>query len=157
MKHQDLTNKRFGYLEPIDYIGSSKWLCKCHNCGGKKVIRTDHLKKGYAESCGCLKKEQATWGKRKTNKHIIQTAKGQNVYIDPEDVEELSKYSWSIGIDGYAQAKIDGKMVRLHEFLLGKFRGPGLVIDHINRDPLNNRKENLRIVSKRQNALNRAG
>ena len=72
--------------------------------------------------------------------------------MDAEDVDRLAKHSWSIGIDGYPQARVSGKMMRMHELLVGQFRGEGLVIDHINHNRADNRKDNLRIVTPAQNA-----
>ena len=43
-------------------------------------------------------------------------------------------------------------MMRMHELLVGQFRGDGLVIDHINHNRTDNRKDNLRIVTPAQNA-----
>ena len=44
---------------------------------------------------------------------------------------------------------------RLHHFVIGKPQR-GLVVDHINGNTLDNRRENLRIVTQSENSLNRA-
>ncbi|MFR1453103.1 MAG: HNH endonuclease [Hungatella sp.] len=92
---------------------------------------------------------------RDTNSYIIRTHKGEEINVDADDVDRLSKYSWSIGIDGYPQARVNGKMVRMHEFLIGQYRGEGLLIDHRNGNRADNCKENLKIVTPRENANNR--
>ena len=46
-----------------------------------------------------------------------------------------------------------GQTVRLHNLILPP--AAGQVIDHINRDPLDNRRSNLRLVTPAQNAMNR--
>ena len=53
----DLTGKRFGKLTIVEYLGKSYWLCKC-DCGNKKVIYGNSLKRGLSDSCGCLKSER---------------------------------------------------------------------------------------------------
>lgn len=52
----------------------------------------------------------------------------------------------------YAGSKIDGKSVYMHHFILGKKKG--FVIDHIDRDGLNNQRVNLRFVTPQQNNMN---
>lgn len=52
----DLTGKRFGQLEVIklDHINKHRtamWLCKC-DCGNKKVINGNALRRGITKSCG---------------------------------------------------------------------------------------------------------
>lgn len=76
--------------------------------------------------------------------------------VDDEDFEELSKHNWAVG-DGYAirSIRIAGKSYTLsmHRYLLPP--PDGMFIDHINRNKLDNRRNNLRICTKSQNNTNR--
>ena len=75
----------------------------------------------------------------------------------------LKKNVGSINNCGYMQVTVYncGKMktYRLHRFVFECFRGvipPGLFVDHINRNKLDNRLENLRLATPRENNLNSA-
>ena len=75
--------------------------------------------------------------------------------VDDCDYDEVKKYSWAIYEGcGYPQAFVDGKVVKLHRFVAGS-PPDGLITDHINRNPLDNRRDNLRFCTYQQNALNR--
>lgn len=59
---EDLTGKKFGRLTVLDLSEKksgrkSYWVCECE-CGNKKLVRSDSLKRGQVKSCGCLKDEQ---------------------------------------------------------------------------------------------------
>ena len=73
--------------------------------------------------------------------------------IDIDDLEKCKEHKWHIN-KGYIEAKIDGKKVYLHKYLLGHCDNKKEV-DHINRNKLDNRRENLRMVSKSENLANR--
>lgn len=78
--------------------------------------------------------------------------------IDIDDIDRCKKYKWrafhtKLKIP-YSVATINGKQVLLHQFIMGNY-DRGLCIDHINRNPLDNRKQNLRIVTHSENMLNR--
>jgi hypothetical protein len=50
----DLTNKQFGQLTVIKYLGNSKWNCSCE-CGNYVQVKTASLNSGKTKSCGCLR------------------------------------------------------------------------------------------------------
>lgn len=72
--------------------------------------------------------------------------------VDNEDYYKLKQFSWWLTNVGYVSAHINNKVTSLHRYLM-KYDGKN-VIDHINNDPLDNRKCNLRIVTKKQNSMN---
>lgn len=84
--------------------------------------------------------------------------------VDDEDYEYVNQYKWTFGNGGYPVTRSDrknlGNHVSMHKLVLvnsGNIPGKGMVIDHINGNPLDNRRsENLRIVSQRENSLNRS-
>ena len=79
------------------------------------------------------------------------------VLVDEEDLERVLKLKWHINTVGYVvsdQRKHKrGKYIRLHRFILQPNKNE--LIDHKNRNPLDNRKCNLRIADKSTNAMNR--
>ena len=83
-----------------------------------------------------------------------------NVIIDADDLKKVSAFKWHKNKkDGYAYAKKkDGGTLVLHQLVINNPVIPkNHVIDHINRNKLDNRKENLRIVSKSLNSHNKSG
>ena len=42
----------------LEYVGKSKWLCKCE-CGNTKILPGYDVSHGRVKSCGCLAKETA--------------------------------------------------------------------------------------------------
>ena len=72
--------------------------------------------------------------------------------IDLEDVGLCQQYTWHYHHTGYFHASKDGGKITLHLLLMGK--DSSRVIDHINRDKLDNRRSNLRVVSRSINSTN---
>ena len=76
--------------------------------------------------------------------------------IDSDMIDLVKDYCWSIRGKGYVVHTLPNrKPLLLHNLLLGLTTGNGLECDHINRDKLDNRLSNLRIVSKSSNLANR--
>jgi len=79
--------------------------------------------------------------------------------IDIDDIEKCKPYKWHLRKRNYVIATIPSgskcsrEKVHLHRLISGYY-GNELVIDHINRNPLDNRKCNLRIVNAQTNAAN---
>lgn len=88
-----------------------------------------------------------------TNMKIIPLTKGKQVVVDDVDFETLNKYKWCFA-SGYAVRKVNNKRVFMHRFLMG-VKDRKQFVDHKNCDPLDNRRENLRLCTPAQNSMNR--
>ena len=80
------------------------------------------------------------------------------VKIDKDDLEKCSQLTWHYAKNKdskYIQTRIKGKMVKLHRYIMN-INNSNLVVDHINRNPLDNRKSNLRICSYKENSFNKS-
>ena len=96
-------------------------------------------------------------------KEIICKSKkygNQIAFVDDTDFEKVNQYRWSVlsvklknGTKFYAQC--NKLKIRMHQFILKKAR-KGYVIDHINGNSLDNRRENLREATLSQQNQNKA-
>jgi hypothetical protein len=68
--------------------------------------------------------------------------------IDLEDVDKCKTLKWKF-YNGYGYSK----SIKIHRYLLN-IQDEDIKIDHINRNKLDNRKENLRVCSQMQNLWN---
>lgn len=78
--------------------------------------------------------------------------------IDINDYWKVKDYRWTLSAGIYVISSGGHKIKRiyLHHLILGK-PAKGLEVDHINENPLDNRKTNLRFVDRTINNLNRKG
>lgn len=75
--------------------------------------------------------------------------------VDDEDYEELKRFTWGIYERGYVVVKVNNESpIYLHQMLVGRVKKPWN-IDHINRDKLDNRKCNLRVIGYVESNKNR--
>lgn len=93
---------------------------------------------------------------------VIELTQGYITVVSTTDYKILKKFSWRITRSGgkgrrqgepYACTTINGKKVYLHRLLMGSPRD--MVVDHLNQQTLDNRRENLKIVTHSENMLNR--
>lgn len=89
-------------------------------------------------------------------KSIIARRLGHSfdVLVDDNDFDLVLKTSWHVDKMGYARGKIKGKKIFMHRLIM-KASDPTVYVDHINGNPLDNRKQNLRLASNSQNQANR--
>lgn len=79
------------------------------------------------------------------------------VIFDEADRDAIDSKEWFLTPQGYACTKVGvsaaKRTVGLHRYILGDVED-GMMIDHINRNPLDNRRRNLRVVTPSENTLN---
>ena len=74
-------------------------------------------------------------------------------FVSLGDVPLVSRHRWRKNAGGYVGTKVSGRFVSMHRMLMAA--PPDLEVDHIDGVRHNNRRENLRLVTKKQQAQNR--
>ena len=82
----------------------------------------------------------------------IKTVTGRSFLISDEDFDFVRRYRWFMTRLGYVLRSEHEKSLSLHRELLKA--QPGIEVDHINGDPTDNRRENLRLATRQENARN---
>lgn len=72
--------------------------------------------------------------------------------VDKLDAPRIGQHKWRLA-KGYAVTTVDHVLVQMHSMIMG-FR-EGLIVDHEDRDPLNNQRYNLRWATHAENMRNR--
>lgn len=176
MAEHGVPDSRWTVIEQADdYVSPSgkhyaQWLCKC-SCGKPNYVkvRGKYLKNGESKSCGCLAVEQLIVRNSKTNKYSEKlhdeygeyyvgwtTNTNAKFYVDADDYDKIKDYCWTEHIlqGGYhaLETRRPGskQIIRMHYLIVGRN------FDHKDRNPLNNRKFNLRAATRSENNQNRS-
>ncbi|MGA2915142.1 MAG: HNH endonuclease [Sedimentisphaerales bacterium] len=86
---------------------------------------------------------------------FIPLNNGKYAIVDSADFEKINKHKWGIKISTntiYAIRMVQGKNVYMHNQIMQP--PAGFVIDHKDRNGLNNSRRNLRLATKSQNCCN---
>lgn len=133
----------------ISFNARMEGMVKEHGCTRKAVIALRNWGRAV-KKCGLPPKMRQTNGVPE-----LQLADGRWTKVSAKDAERIHFPLRTT--EGYASYQ-DGRRTRLlHRELLGGDGLSGLYVDHQNRDRLDNRRENLRIVTGTENNLNRGG
>lgn len=81
---------------------------------------------------------------------LVPVGRSHSAIVDDDDFELISQFKWRLTTKGYATRSSGGRTQQMHRFITNA--PPGVQVDHINANPLDNRKENLRFVTNQQNA-----
>lgn len=79
------------------------------------------------------------------------TKSNEEILVDKSDYDRVKQHAWYIR-NGYAVAHINGKTCYLHRVIMDAQRN--VFVDHINHNKLNNRRSNLRLCTRSENAMN---
>lgn len=74
-------------------------------------------------------------------------------FVSLGDVPIVSLHRWRKNAGGYVGTKVSGRFVSMHRMLMSA--PPDLEVDHIDGVRHNNRRENLRLVTKKEQAQNK--
>jgi hypothetical protein len=115
---------------------------KCEDCD--KIFTTKYSLRRHANVCK---------SKKNKIKQITLFDKKGNVkaytLIDEEDFEKMNQFKWNLDKDGYVRSLAKGLF---HRLIMNASKDD--IIDHKNNIKTDNRKENLRFVTRSQNAQN---
>lgn len=75
--------------------------------------------------------------------------------VDDEDYYELLQHKWR-NVQGYVRSSTLNNAWSMHRFILKMGPNDKRIVDHINHQPHDNRRSNLRIVTGSQNAHNKS-
>ena len=177
--NEEETNKERERVKNGETSSSSViWKCKCC-CGNKNIlnVRANNLLSGTSTSCGCYNKEIIINNNKnrpiKKNRYYIKNNlvigysdidETKYFIIDRNDFDIVSKFHWHTeGINNEywsAYNRNEGKQIKLHQLIMHihneqyKREDKNLMIDHINRNPSDNRYSNLRVVTYLENSRN---
>ena len=154
---QDLTGLTFGRIYVIGFAyrkdSNYYWECSC-SCGATRffMARSQIIGNKFP-SCGCLYSEAL----KKYNIYSLSGDFGigyigdREFYFDLEDYEKIKDVCWS-NKEGYVSGRLNKRIVSIHRLIMNF--PDKRIIDHIDGNPYNNRKSNLRVVTQRENMQN---
>lgn len=171
MPRLDLVGKKFGrlYVKRFAYVknGRTFWVCVC-DCNSDKeiIIMGKYLTNGDTKSCGCLNLEKARQmglNNKKYNNyyqtddviHVKFFNCNDEFLCDVGDWEKAKEICWFKNNTGYARGEINDKFILFHDYILNIDSDCEAEVDHISGNRLDNRKCNLRLCSRKENAYNK--
>jgi len=149
--------KYTGSLSPVKGKEGETFCVKIMNAD----VRYQKNFKTMAEAVEALKQKNIEHGlpiknviKEYPEYMTCELTKGQRFMFSKGDIETVQRYCWCCHVHGYAVTHVGDKMHKFHNILLGFQPTEQETLDHIDCNRLNNRRENLRVASRRTQMIN---
>lgn len=151
---------KYGYSKVLYKNNRTKVIIECYIHGFFLQTPDAHInKKATCKECAVETRRNILIKRANKNrfKNLIQPedyklvplTQGKFAIVDNEDFDRVKSINWSVNKGGYAISTRKGLM---HRFIMNPSKDR--IIDHKDRNTLNNRKENLRICGMSENSMN---
>lgn len=171
IKGRDITGLRFGTLVVVELEPEltkhkqKKWKCVC-DCGSVTSILQHSLTTGNTTKCSDHPKNEYVI-KGDYAELDVSTEKYPSTHtkVDTEDLQMLlnhksaknSKMRWMVYNSSYGRwgsyVSATDRKTLIHRLIMG-VTDANYIVDHINGDTLDNRKSNLRVITRAENNKN---
>ena len=155
-KRLDLIGKEFNgwFIIRVERHECGKYWyeCRCLRCGALAVRTTGQILRRRSERCSNC--PPVFFFEIKGDVATGTLPDGTRFTVDTDMVPLVNQRYWRLGKEGYiVSGEKQGDVIQLHRFVLG-ISDSLMLVDHINRNPKDCRRSNLRVANPTQNSCN---